>query len=70
MAVVVFSGGHAIEADAPASEIVGAFSSQDGFVLGQWVTVDTGAGEIHINPEQIAYITDESIPEEEGPHGG
>jgi len=65
MAAIVFSGGQVLETDAPASEVVAGFSGKEGFVLGQWVTIETEAGDLHINPEQIAFITDAPIDDED-----
>ena len=67
MAAIVFSGGQVLETDAPATEVVQGLSSEDGFVLGRWVTLDTPEGALHINPEQIAFITDAEIDDEEEP---
>ena len=67
MAAIVFSGGQVLETEAPADEVVRGLSSDDGFVSGRWVTLDTAEGSLHINPEQIAFITDAEFEEEEEP---
>lgn len=61
MVRIFFSGGASMDfpPELSGEEVQEMLTSQGGLISHEWVTIQGPGRKVHINPTQVAYITDE-----------